>query len=90
MWTGSSPIFILNLSNKRQWIYAVEDKDGRGQDTTEMAKPTEFDEPSQDRAETRFYLPAVTASRDIDRLGNVLDELFEFHGVVLIPDTYNE
>lgn len=55
-----------------------------------MAKLTELDNRSQERTEIPFYLPAVTASPDIDRLGNVLDELFEFHGVVRIPTTYNK
>ena len=56
----------------------------------EMTKLTGFDERAQDRAETSFYLPAAATSSNLDRLGNVIDKLFEFHGVVLIPDTYNE
>ena len=55
-----------------------------------MTTLTESDECTRDRAETSFYLPAVATSPDIDRLGNVIGELFEFHGVVLIPDTYNK
>lgn len=71
-------------------MYALGNKHERGQETTEMAKLTELDDRSQERTEIPFYLPAVTASPDIDRLGNVLGELFEFHGVVRIPTTYNK
>lgn len=55
-----------------------------------MIKLTELNEDTQDGVETSFYLPAVAPSSNLEKWGNVIDKLFEFHGVVLIPDTYNE
>jgi hypothetical protein len=37
-----------------------------------------------------FYLPAVTLPPNLDRIEAVVTDLLDVHGVVLIPDTYNE
>lgn len=37
-----------------------------------------------------FYLPAVAVGPTFDRIGAVLEDLLDFHGRVLIPDSYNE
>ncbi len=55
-----------------------------------MTKLTPFDEYARDGPDTGFYLPAAATSSNLDRFENIVDKLFEFHGVVLIPDTYNE
>ena len=71
-------------------MYASGNKETWHDVMVEMAELTEFDECARDSAETKFYLPASTDSPNIDRLGNVIGELLESHGVVLIPDTYNK
>jgi len=45
---------------------------------------------SNDSAMDRFYLPAVAARPDFGRLEAVAADLFERHGVVVIPDTYGK
>lgn len=47
--------------------------------------------PNQARDEPveKFYLPAVTVPPNLDRIEAFVEELFDFHGVVPIPDTYN-
>jgi hypothetical protein len=37
-----------------------------------------------------FYLPAAAAGPTFERIGAVLEDLLDSHGVVLIPDSYNE
>ncbi|EMA08801.1 hypothetical protein SAMN05443574_1202 [Haloarcula vallismortis] len=37
-----------------------------------------------------FYLPAVALPPNFDRIESVVSDLFDFHGVVLIPDSYNK
>ena len=37
-----------------------------------------------------FYLPAVTLPPNFGRIESVVSDLFDFHGVVLIPDSYNK
>jgi len=37
-----------------------------------------------------LYLPAVAPGPDFERIGDVVSDLLDLHGVVLIPDTYNE
>jgi len=37
-----------------------------------------------------FYLPAVALPPDLGRIEAVVSDLFDFHGVVLIPDSYNK
>jgi hypothetical protein len=44
---------------------------------------------SEDSEMDRFYLPAVAARPDFGRVEAVLTDLFEGHGLVRIPDTYN-
>ncbi|QIO24680.1 hypothetical protein [Haloarcula sp. JP-L23] len=38
----------------------------------------------------KFYLPAVALPPHLDRIEDVVTDLFDLHGVVLIPETYNE
>lgn len=45
---------------------------------------------SDDSTMDRFYLPAVAARPDFGRVEAVLKDLFEGHGVVLVPDTYSK
>ena len=47
--------------------------------------------PTQARAEPteKFYLPAVTVPRNMSRVEAFIEDLFDFHGVVPIPDSYN-
>jgi len=37
-----------------------------------------------------LYLPAMSAEPRSDRVEQVVSDLFSFHGVVLIPDSYNK
>jgi len=37
-----------------------------------------------------FYLPAVALPPNFGRIESVVSDLFDFHGVVLIPDSYNK
>jgi len=37
----------------------------------------------------KFYLPAVTLPSSRNRIEAVVEDLFDFHGVVPIPTTYN-
>ena len=43
----------------------------------------------QDDPTEKFYLPAVSLSPDLKRIDAVVEDLFDFHGVVPIPTTYN-
>lgn len=37
-----------------------------------------------------IYLPAVALPPNFGRIESVVSDLFDFHGVVLIPDSYNK
>jgi len=37
----------------------------------------------------KFYLPAVTMPTHLGRVEALVDDLFDFHGVVPIPTSYN-
>lgn len=37
-----------------------------------------------------FYIPAVALPPNFGRIEEVVSDLFDFHGVVLIPDSYNK
>jgi hypothetical protein len=39
---------------------------------------------------TAFYLPAVAPEPDFSRIGEVVSDLLDYHGVVPIPDTYSQ
>jgi hypothetical protein len=41
-------------------------------------------------ADDDIYLPAVALPPNFGRLEEVISGLFDFHGVVLIPDSYNK
>ncbi|WP_254274527.1 hypothetical protein [Haloarcula marina] len=48
---------------------------------------------TETRTETtdmKFYLPATALPPNLDRIEAVVEDLFDFHGVVLIPDSYNK
>lgn len=53
---------------------------------TELNTHTELNSASEPE---KFYLPAVTSPPSLDRIEAVVTDLLTFHGVVLIPDTYN-
>ncbi|MFC4360551.1 hypothetical protein ACFO0N_21600 [Halobium salinum] len=55
-----------------------------------MSELTEFDSNASEKTDTDFYLPAAAISPDLDRIDEIVGNLFDFHGVVLIPDTYNK
>ena len=38
----------------------------------------------------KFYLPAVAVSPNLGRVEALVDDLFDFHGVVPIPTSYNK
>lgn len=38
----------------------------------------------------KFYIPAATLPPNLGRIETMVENLFDFHGVVLIPDTYNK
>jgi hypothetical protein len=40
--------------------------------------------------EAKFYLPASVPKPNVSRIETVLTDLLSGHGIVLIPDTYNE
>lgn len=44
---------------------------------------------SRQFADDDIYLPAVALPPNFGRLEAFLGDLFDFHGVVLIPDSYN-
>ena len=44
---------------------------------------------TRDEPTEKFYLPAVTLPPNLGRTEAVVEELFDFHGVVPIPDSYN-
>lgn len=43
------------------------------------------DEPTE-----KFYLPAVALPPNLDRIEAAVHDLFDFHGVVPIPESYNK
>ncbi|WP_276273255.1 hypothetical protein [Haloarcula litorea] len=45
---------------------------------------------TRDEPTEKFYLPAVALPPNLDRIEAVVEDLFDLHGVVLIPDSYNE
>ena len=47
-------------------------------------------EPADEPVDSKFYLPAVAVPPNLGRIEAVVEDLFDFHGVVLIPDSYNE
>lgn len=55
-----------------------------------MSELTKFDADASEKENTDFYLPATAVSPNFDRIGNVVGDVFNFHGVVLLPDTYNK
>lgn len=53
----------------------------RGSEMSETTTTNEMPE--------KFYLPAVTLPSSRNRIEAVVEDLFDFHGVVPIPTTYN-
>lgn len=47
--------------------------------------------PTQARTEptVKFYLPAITAPPNLDRVEAFVENRFDFHGVVPIPTSYS-
>ncbi|WP_367175294.1 hypothetical protein [Haloarcula rubripromontorii] len=54
--------------------------------STQQNKTTESSKFSTDD----FYLPAVALPPNFGRIESFVSDLFDFHGVVLIPDSYNK
>lgn len=44
---------------------------------------------ARDEPTEKFYLPAVTVPPNLDRIETYVQDLFDFHGVVPIPTSYN-
>lgn len=40
--------------------------------------------------DSKFYFPAMTLSGSRRRIEETVDQLFDFHGVILIPESYND
>ncbi|MDS0300738.1 hypothetical protein NDI76_18475 [Halogeometricum sp. S1BR25-6] len=55
-----------------------------------MSELTKFNADVSEKENTNFYLPATAVSPSLDRISNVVDDLFDLHGVVLVPDTYDK
>lgn len=64
-----------------------------------MMRPLYYIEMKETQTETNengsfsnddFYLPAVALPPNFGRIESVVSDLFDFHGVVLIPDSYNK
>lgn len=52
---------------------------------------TEYIATSEDESDVeKFYLPAFSARPSPGRIEAIVSDLFDFHGVVLIPDSYNK
>ena len=44
---------------------------------------------ARDEPTEKFYHPAATAPPNLGRVELFVEDLFDFHGVVPIPDSYN-
>ncbi|MFB6224122.1 MAG: hypothetical protein ABEH86_10690 [Haloarcula sp.] len=54
---------------------------------------TDIRNPTDERgqfSDDDFYLPAMTLPPNFGRIEDIVTDLFDFHGVVLIPDSYNK
>ena len=56
----------------------------------EMSKPQNRATEDNAFSNDDFYLPAVALPPNFGRIESVVSDLFDFHGVVLIPDSYNK
>jgi hypothetical protein len=45
---------------------------------------------SEDHVETKFYLPSIVAVPTVSRIESVVTDVFGGHGIVPIPETYND
>jgi len=55
-----------------------------------MSKPQNRTTKDSTFANDDFYLPAVALPPNFSRIEAVVSDLFDLHGVVLIPDSYNK
>lgn len=55
-----------------------------------MSELTEFSADANEKENTDFYLPATAVSPNVEYIGKVVGDVLNFHGVVLIPDTYDK
>ncbi|MDS0222379.1 hypothetical protein NDI54_13610 [Haloarcula sp. S1AR25-5A] len=55
-----------------------------------MREPQNRTTESEKLSSDDFYLPAVTLPPDLGRIEAAVTDLFDVHGVVLIPDSYNK
>jgi hypothetical protein len=54
---------------------------------------SELTKPGADVSEkenTKFYLPAAAVSPDFECIGDVVGDVLDLHGAVLVPDTYDK
>lgn len=71
-------------------MYSREAKGTEGLGLDTMNDKTNPPRDTDERTETDFYLPAVAVSPGLDKFAAVVGDLFDTHGVVLIPTTYNK
>jgi len=55
-----------------------------------MSEPTDSATTRSQSDDPDFYIPATPAAPSFDRLDEIVTDLFDFHGVVLIPDSYGK
>lgn len=47
---------------------------------------TKAPQPTDEPVEEKFYLPSMSLPPRLERIEAIVADLFDFHGVVLIPD----
>ncbi|MHC3381304.1 hypothetical protein [Haloarcula sp. H-GB5] len=55
-----------------------------------MSKPQNHSTADSKFSSYDFYLPAVALPPNFSRIEAAVSDLFDFHGVVLIPESYNK
>ncbi|WP_175055176.1 MULTISPECIES: hypothetical protein [Haloarcula] len=55
-----------------------------------MSEPQNQSTADSEFSNVDFYLPAVALPPNFGRIEAAVSDLFDFHGVVLIPDSYNK
>ncbi|MFC6724702.1 hypothetical protein ACFQE1_10005 [Halobium palmae] len=55
-----------------------------------MADPIEYERNASETLPRDVYLPAVTVPPRFERIERVVNDIFDLHGVVLIPDSHDD
>lgn len=55
-----------------------------------MSKATDSETKRSQSDSLEFFIPATPAAPSFDRLDAAVTDLFDFHGVVPIPDSYGK